>query len=65
MKWRLEYVQPPGGDNLCKVAMERKSCTIEADSFPQALRQANMFLEGRKMIGFTQLCLPQPLRLVQ
>jgi hypothetical protein len=59
MKWRLEYVQPPGSDNPNSLTSERKSHIIEADSHAAADAQADAFLAGRAPVSLHPIYLPE------
>lgn len=59
MKWRLEYVQPPGQDNPNRLVSERKSHTIEASSPREAQEQAVAFLAGRAQVSLLPIYLPE------
>ena len=61
MKYSLQYVQtrPASHDNSVEVP-EKKTETIEAESYNEADSKAALFLAGRKMISLRCLHLPAP-----
>jgi len=66
VKYRLEYAQMRSASFDPEASIgERKTETIEAESYDAAERAAAKFLAGRKMISLRCLHLPEPGTVVQ